>query len=216
MNQANNNTVIIFDLDGTLLDTSPGIFGSVRYAEEQMKLDAVDETVLPQFVGPPPKEMYMKLYGLSNEEALNAVRFHRKYGIEKAIYEAKLYEGIPETLTAIRKQGYRVAVATLKKQLIAEKILNIFSLSEFFDEIVGMNDEESLSKRDTIDLAMRNVGASKAIMIGDSNYDYLGAVEAGVSFIGVSYGFGFKKNDKYDFSMASNPRDILRIICEDC
>lgn len=211
MNQS-NCTAIIFDLDGTLLDTSPGIFGSVRYAETQMQLKPIENSLLSQFVGPPPKEMYKKFYGLSETEALNAVKYHREYGMEKAIYEAKVYEGIPELLTTIRDKGYRIAVATLKKQVIAEKILNIFGLGKYFDIIIGMDEEESLSKKDTIELAMKYTGVREAVMVGDSNYDYLGATEAGVSFIGVAYGFGFKRTETYDFNMASKPMDILDIL----
>lgn len=205
---------IIFDLDGTLLDTSPGIFGSVRYAEQQMKLPPVDDLLLPQFVGPPPKEMYMKIYGLTTEEALSAVSFHREYGIKKAIYEAEVYAGIPETLSELRKRGYKLAVATLKKQSIAEVILENFKLAQYFDSIVGMNDEENLTKKDTIELAMNQTDSSRAVMIGDSYYDYLGAKEADVEFIGVLYGFGFDQNSEYDFSVVYKPGEILDVIEE--
>lgn len=207
-----SNTVIIFDLDGTLLDTSPGIFGSVRYAEQHMKLPPVDDLVLPQFVGPPPKEMYMKIYGLTQEEALNAVSFHREYGMNKAIYEAEVYAGIPETLSELRKRGCKLAVATLKKQAIAEVILENFKLAEYFDSIVGMNEEETLTKKDTIELAMKDTNSSEAVMVGDSNYDYLGAKEARAGFIGVLYGFGFNKNGEYDFSVVDKPGEILDVI----
>lgn len=208
----NNRKAIIFDLDGTLLDTSQGIYGSVRFAEKQLGLAEIEDSLLPQFVGPPPKEMYMKIYGLSEEEALRAAILHREYGIKKAIYEAEVYKGIPETLNVIRRCGYKLAVATLKKQTIAQIILNNFNLASFFDSIVGMNDEETLSKKDTIDFAMKNTGISDAIMVGDSIYDYIGAKEAGVGFIGVSYGFGFSKGNSYEFPVANLPCDILDLI----
>lgn len=204
--------VIIFDLDGTLLDTSPGIFGSVRFAERKMGLSPVDESILPQFVGPPPKEMYKKIYGLTEGDALRAVAFHREYGLNKAIYEATVYEGVPETLMAIRKSGYKLAVATLKKQEIAEVILKNCELVQYFDSIVGMNDEESFSKKDTIELAMKYTNSSEAIMIGDSSYDYMGAKEAGVGFVGVLYGFGFDQNCSYEFTAVKTAAEILEVI----
>lgn len=206
-----DSIVYIFDLDGTLLDTSEGVFGSVRYTETKMGLEPIDNAVLSQFVGPPPKEMYMRIYGLSEDKAIDAVRFHREYGMERAINEAKIYDGIQEMLCKLRKKGFKIAVATLKKQRIAEAILERFGLSKYFDTIVGMNDEESLSKSNTIDIAMKNVHATRAIMVGDSDYDRLGAMEAGVDFIGVLYGFGFDKNKTYDFVVASTPRDILEV-----
>ena len=93
--------MVLFDLDGTLLDTSPGIFGSVRYAEAQMGLKPINDSELGKFVGPPPKEMYKQIYGLSEDAALLATEAHRRYGIEKAVYEACIYEGIENTLKTL-------------------------------------------------------------------------------------------------------------------
>ena len=72
--------MVVFDLDGTLLDTSPGIFNSVRYAEKELGLVPVREEELKKFLGPPPKEMYKKIHGLDEKTALMAVRKHREYG----------------------------------------------------------------------------------------------------------------------------------------
>ena len=144
------NKMVIFDLDGTLLDTSPGIFGSVRYAEYQLNLKPIDDQELKQFVGPPPKDMYKKIYNLSEHDAIRATEAHRKYGMEQAIYEANLYDGIQEVLCELKKRKFKLAVATLKRQKIAEVILNIFTLDKYFDVIVGMDDEETFTKEDTI------------------------------------------------------------------
>ena len=65
-----NYELVIFDLDGTLLNTSQGIYNSVRYAEKQLDLPAIEDALLPIFVGPPPAQMYQKLYGLTEREAL--------------------------------------------------------------------------------------------------------------------------------------------------
>lgn len=188
--------LIIFDLDGTLLDTSPGIFNSVRYAEKRMKLKAIPDEQLKRFVGPPPKDMYMEVYGLSEEDALSAAGFHREYGREKAIYEAAIYPNIKDVLIQLKKMGIKLAVATLKSQSIAERILDNFELIDLFDTIVGMDDRESLSKAQTIIKAVSDTETKgKAVMVGDSRYDLEGAKEAGVHFIGVLYGFGFTSDD---------------------
>ena len=121
--------LIIFDLDGTMLDTSPGIFNSVRYAEKKMGFKPIDENQLASFVGPPPKEMYMKTYNVDEETAMQAAKYHREYGREKAVFEASVYNGIPELLNSLKKSGVKLAVATLKSQTIAEKILKNFVIS---------------------------------------------------------------------------------------
>jgi len=188
--------LVIFDLDGTLLNTSPGIFHSVRYAEKEMGLKPIDDAELIKFAGPPPGEMYQKVYGMNEEAAARAVRFHREYGRSRAVYEAEVYPGIVEGLQALRKAGCRLAVATLKPQKIAEYILELYGLAGFFDVIVGMDDSESKTKCQTIREAVVKTGIEeKAVMVGDSVYDLKGAKEAGVDFIGVLYGFGFSAVD---------------------
>lgn len=204
--------LVIFDLDGTLLDTSPGIFGSVRYAEQTLNLTPITDEELREFVGPPPKDMYKKKYNLSDEDAMKATNAHRKYGIEKAIYEAEKYDGMEEVLRELKDRNIKLAVATLKKQNIAEKVLEHFDIKDYFDAIVGMNDEETLTKKMTIEKVIDMTEASKALMVGDSEYDYNGASEAGITFIGVTYGFGFKKGESYSFKIANSISDLEKIL----
>ena len=207
-----NISVVIFDLDGTLLDTSRGIYGSVRFVERQMRLEPISMDKLREFIGPPPMEMYRRIYGLDTEAALKATKLHREYGLNHAIFEADIYNGIPEVISSIRNRGFLTAVATLKKQEIAEKMLENFRLTILFDKIVGMDDDESLTKEDIIKDVIVNTKADKAIMVGDSSYDYEGAVRSGIDFIGVSYGFGFSDNIKYPFLIARKPEEIMCLI----
>lgn len=187
--------LMIFDLDGTLLDTSPGIFNSVRYAEGKMGFEPIPDERLREFVGPPPKEMYKKIYGVDEDTALQAVRYHREYGKTKAIYEALIYPGMEETLKILKDAGMKLAVATLKSQKIAESVLKNFGLLQYFDSVVGMDESESTTKCQIIFKAIEDTETTgKAVMIGDSQYDLDGAEEAGVDFIAVLYGFGFDKN----------------------
>jgi phosphoglycolate phosphatase len=204
--------MVIFDLDGTLLDTSPGIYGSVRFAEQVLGLEPVDNSILYQFAGPPPKEMYKKIYGLSEMSAMEAVNAHRKYGMEKAIYEASVYAGMEDTLKMLRLNGMKLAVATLKQQKIAESVLENFHIYHYFDAIVGMDEAESLTKKETIEKVIEYMGGSNAVMVGDSEYDYIGASAANVDFIGVLYGFGFHKNGSYSFKTILQPKDLLPLI----
>ncbi len=204
--------MIIFDLDGTLLDTSPGIFNSVRFAEQQLGFEPVPDDRLHVFVGPPPKQMYQKVYGVNEETAAKATAFHRQYSREKAIYEATVYPGMKHTLSTLKQQGYKLAVATLKGQKIAEKVLQIHGMTDFFDSIVGMDEAESFTKCKTILVAMAETGASgKVLMVGDSEYDYAGACEADVDFVGAAYGFGISK-DEVRFPLIHTPEELLRFL----
>lgn len=203
--------IILFDLDGTLLDTSRGIYNSVRYAEKNMNLVPIPDDMLCQFVGPPPAVMYREVYGISEEEARKATIYHREYGKKFAIYEAEVYEGMIDCLKELKKEGFLLGVATLKSEMIAKKILDNFQISGYFDVICGMNKEENLSKADVIGNAKHILGQGNAILIGDTMYDYTGAKEAGIDFGAVLYGFGFRENDmEEDWIFAvSSPKCIL-------
>lgn len=207
----NKYDLILFDLDGTLLDTSPGIFNSVRYAEEKMGFDKIPDARLRDFVGPPPKQMYQSVYNVDEPTALQAAKYHREYGRKKAIYEAKVYPGIVELLKKLKEDGYKTGVATLKSQTIAEHVLQIHGLTEYFDCIVGMDENETLTKKDTVLISIEKTKSKKAVLIGDSIYDYDGAVKAEIDFIGVTYGFGIKKKNGL-FPTASRPMELLKLL----
>lgn len=201
--------MVVFDLDGTLLDTSLGIFNSVRYVEKELGLVPVEDEELKRFLGPPPKEMYKKIYCLDEDTAREAVKRHREYGRTSAIFEAKIYDGIIMLLKKLRQSGYLLGVATLKRQEVAEKILEQFGIINFFDIVVGMDEDESYTKCMIIRKAMQHMQAEEVVMIGDSLYDFEGAQVAGVEFIGVLYGFFFKEGQEYPFKTALRPEEIL-------
>lgn len=208
--------LVLFDLDGTLLDTSEGIFYSVRYAEKMMELNPVDDTVLRNFVGPPPKQMYMETYGIDEAVATEATRFHREYGRTRAIYENSLYPGLTELLSLLRNSGVKTGVATLKSQNIAEHVLRIADIFEMFDVVVGMNEDESLSKADTIRICQEITGIKDhTVLVGDSSYDMEGARAATIDFIGVTYGFGFEDDDKIDYGfLVSSVYELSNVLLE--
>lgn len=212
--------LILFDLDGTLLDTSPGIFNSVRFALKESGLPQIPDDQLSDFVGPPPKQMYMKKFGLDDKTAFEVAQKHREYGRTKAIYEAKQYPGIKNILKKLKEYGCKLGVATLKSQGIAETVLKNQDLYSYMDVVVGMNDSETMTKADTIRQAMSALCiVDNVLMVGDSVYDFEGAVEAGVEFIGVLYGFGFKSENTKIYSsevkFVREPRELLDCVTTD-
>lgn len=205
--------LVLFDLDGTLLDTSLGIFNSVRYAENQMGFKRIADELLVQFVGPPPKVMYKKMYDVSDEDAVNATNFHREYGVRKAIYEAKMYDKVDDVLQYIKNKGVKTGVATLKSQYIAEKVLDIARIRKFFDIIVGMDESETLTKCDIIKSAINKTSIKgNVLMVGDSQYDYEGAIKAGIEFVGALYGFGFEHGKHYPFYTIGHIKELIDYI----
>lgn len=206
--------LLIFDLDGTLLDTSKGIFNSVMYTEAKMGLKKKSDEEKKLFLGPPPAQIYRKIYGLSEEDSMLAATFHRKYSSQKAIYEFEKYDGMDDTLKQLKVRGYVMMCATLKRKDIAEKVLKNACIDVFFDFINGMDFKESKSKADIIKecISMTHFDKNQCLMIGDSDSDILGAQCAGIDFWGVTYGFGFIESKHTSLAKVDCPTDLLKYL----
>lgn len=189
-------TTVLFDLDGTLMDTSEGIFATANHAMTSLGFAAVDEVSLRKFVGPPLADCFKTACRLEDSSIPAAIELYRaRYG-EKGWSQARPYADVSETLTALRSGGVKMAIATLKLESEALKIAAHFGLEPFMQAIVGSDHSGKLTKADLISIALYRMGVvdkSSALMVGDTEHDYLGAVQAGVDFIGVDYGFGFTK-----------------------
>lgn len=196
----------IFDLDGTLLDTGEGIRNSVKYAENQMGLIPLKSDELNKFIGPAPRESYIKYHNLTDEMAKTAVRLHREYAHMRGIYEAKPYEGIDALLRWLKGEGIMLAVATLKREDLAIRILEHFNLARYFSEICGADVQESLTKTDLINYVLQKTKctAERAVMIGDTEQDHHAAKACNIAFIGVTYGYGFRTESELFYSAADS------------
>ena len=214
------NTIqcVIFDLDGTLLDTSPGITESVRFAAEKLGYPALTEELLLSFIGPPLKDSFMRCCVCGEAQAEALVAAYREHYREGALLNARPYDGIKELLAALGDRGICCAVATSKPQVFSEQILRHFGLDRFLRVIHGADLGGKLKKSDLIRLCAADIGAAcnECVMVGDTEHDARGAEEAGVSFIGVSYGFGnHTEMRRYPcIGMADKPLDILGILDE--
>ena len=129
--------IILFDLDGTLTDSAPGITRCVQYALRHFGIDEPDLKKLECFVGPPLKEMFMEYAGFSESQAEEAVAKYRERYTEKGIFENAVYEGIPELLQLCRDRGRVLGVASSKPQVFVEQILEHFDLRQYFEVVVG-------------------------------------------------------------------------------
>lgn len=188
---------ILFDLDGTLTDPAIGITNSVAYALGKLGIEVHDKRELLKFIGPPLQDSFMKYYGMSEEEALDAVEKYREYFRDKGIYENEVYPGVRELLAALKKAGRRVILATSKPEEFAEIILKYFGLREYFDFVAGATMDGSRRKKaDVIAYAMAKCEINEpgnTVMIGDKEQDVIGATRNGLASIGVLYGYGSKE-----------------------
>jgi len=185
---------ILFDLDGTLTDPAIGITNSVMYALKKYGICVSDRKELYKFIGPPLLESFEKYYGFSKEEAKTAVEYYREYYRDKGIFENSVYYGLDDLLKVLKDNDKTLIVATSKPEVFAKQILNHFDISKYFTYIAGSNlDGTRVRKCEVIRYALKScniIDLSKAIMIGDREYDIIGAKEVGLSSIGVLFGYG--------------------------
>ncbi len=197
---------LLFDLDGTLTDPKEGITKSVQYALKSFGIDEPDLDKLTPFIGPPLKGSFMEFYGFDEAQAEEAVGKYREWFTPKGIFQNMVYEGIPQMLKALRKQGKVMAVASSKPQEFVEQILEHFAIREYFSVVVGScMDGTRVRKEEVVEEALRqleraadkgNVSAvpqaldvAGTVMVGDRKFDIEGGKEYGLVTVGVSFGY---------------------------
>jgi len=211
------NTVL-FDLDGTLTDSSPGIFNCVRHALSLLGRDIPDETVLKKFLGPPLRYSFTEFCGLDEDTAVQAVKLYRqRYGTVMTTENA-LYDGVESMLKQLHNGGMTIGVATSKPEKYAVKILEGFGIKRFFKTVCGATPEDNKTEKAyLIEKALEQCGVtdlSTAVMVGDRFYDIEGARSVGIESIGVLFGYGEREELEKagaDFTAAS-PDEIVNII----
>lgn len=209
---------VLFDLDGTLTDPGLGITNSVMYALKKFHIEVEDRTELYKFIGPPLKDSYKKYYHLSDDETIRAVAYYREYFSEKGMYENELYDGIVEVLKQIKDSGRRVVLATSKPEEFAVEILRYFEIDRYFDfTACATMDGTRGSKADVISYALEAgeiTDLQSAVMIGDREYDILGAKAFGLDSIGVLYGYGSREELQTAGAtyLAETVEDILKFL----
>lgn len=186
---------IIFDLDGTLADTSPGILETLRVIEQQLGLPPCSDEMIRSIIGPPLQESFIRLYGKTLEEAEKIVKVYRHYyDTHDMAARAYLNPGMLELLVYLKENGIRMAVATHKVVSQTTKALKAFDITHFFEAVCCYNEQTQPTKGQLILQALEQMGVTDrtgVLMVGDSIYDSEGAAEAGVDFAALTCGFGF-------------------------
>lgn len=209
--------LIIFDLDGTLLDTSNGIMYCYRKTGEILGLEENTVDNRECVIGGPLRDGFQTLYKITSEKQLaQAIDTYRSLYQSEGINMFKAYDGIAKLLDSLKSNGYLLAVATLKLEKYAQQMLKQAELSDYFDIIHGWDGTDSCTKAFIITkvLYTLNTFTSNAVLVGDSVYDAKGADAAEVDFLGVSYGFGLNKNDSNNskFPIVGSPEEVFDYI----
>ena len=190
-----NTKCIIFDLDGTILDTSKGIIKSIYNILDIYNMSYPDKNEIYKFIGPPIQKSFKTYYNISIETADIMAKEFRKIYKTKYLFDATPYNGIYNLIDILRSSKIITAIATYKSNDYTTNLLDHFGLSNRFDCIKGSDVNGSLTKTDIISecinyLKIDNI--DNIVYIGDTINDFYSATKIGIKFIGVNYGFGFK------------------------
>ncbi len=185
---------ILIDLDGTLTDPKAGIHRSIRFALEKLGQPLADEVDLDWTIGPPLKASLAKLLNTQDDGlAEQALAAYRERFSVTGLFENEVYPTVEGTLRHLQTQGYQLFLATAKPTVYAKQILVHFQLDQYFTEMYGSElTGERTNKADLIAyiLEQEQLNAQHCIMVGDRQYDVIGARANGIETIAVNYGYG--------------------------
>ena len=186
-------TIILFDLDGTLTDSAEGVLRSAQHMQKKMGMRVWSQEELRFMVGPPLRDTFRDVFHMNPEEVEQAILYFRERYFTVGLFENKVFPGIEEMLKELKAMGKRLGVATSKHESTAVRILEHFGIAQYFEVIGGDSPESSRTNKTMVmDYVLKKMGAKEgdAIMVGDRMFDIDGAHELGIPAIVVEFGYG--------------------------
>jgi phosphoglycolate phosphatase len=209
---------IFFDLDGTLTDSKEGIVNCIYYALEKLGYPVPEGFNVNDCLGPPLRLSFRRLLK-TNDEALieRAVEIYRERFSTIGLFENRVYPGIPELLSALRENDFKLYVVTTKPRVFAERIIEHFQLAQRFVAIYGTElNGQFDNKADLIEfiLKARQLRAEETVMVGDKREDITAGQANRTGTIGVTYGYGTRREitEAAPDDICGSPEEIGQII----
>ena len=210
---------VLFDLDGTLVDSSKTILDSVFHALETLGVDPQSGPDVRTLIGMPLFDIFVGQYGMPVDRAQQAIDHYRDCYEQLNQAGTTVFEGVREGLAQLQETGLQLFIATVKPTPIAEKVLVDLGLREHFAGVAGASmGPERRDKTSIIAYALEVFGLDSgySVMVGDRDQDILGARANGLSSLAVTYGFGHRNEldaARPDHS-ADRFRDVSRILVD--
>lgn len=204
---------VFFDFDGTLMDTSIGIYAGGRYAMDKLGLPIDEEhTEWRSFIGPPIGDCFRITFGVKDDAVVNElVRQYRLYYKAEGRFKAVFYPGILDVLRALKSKGYRLAVASMKNEDLVVEMCRYFGIADLFDEMLGLDLAGEATKESLLRKGFSRFGLEPGdcVLVGDTTIDSEGAKAAGCDCICVDWGFGFCKGQLGTIGSAAQILDLV-------
>jgi len=211
---SSSRPALIFDLDGTLTDSMPGIVGCLSKVLEAWHIDP--RGPLERFVGPPVEEWTTDLLPEGTDQARAALaRDYRACYDREGWKNNSVYAGVAEMLTELKQRGFPLYVCTSKQQHFAVRILDLFGLSTQFTAIYGDKAEyASHSKQDLLARLLQDhaLVPENAWMIGDRIFDIRAGRANGVRCLAAGWGYGPPEECAQADAIAYTPATVLALV----
>jgi phosphoglycolate phosphatase len=215
---SSNFSCVLWDLDGTIVDSAPGITSTLAYTFREMGLHVPPPADLLAYVGPPILDSFRDRAGMSLGEAAAALSIYRPRYLETGAFDSTVFPGVAEVLRAVHEAGIPTSLATSKPEEPATVILQHFGLLGYLDIITGASaDEVRSAKADVVAEALdrlreRGVDLSKPVLVGDRIHDIEGAAHNGVPTIFADWGYGTADEQGGAIAVAHTPAELQSLL----
>lgn len=207
---------VIFDFDGTIIDSSIGTAKAFRKGLNVYDVDDTIENII-SLIGPPLSQTIMTKYGFDEKMRDKAMEVMYDYLINEGIYECPLYDGVKEMIDTLKENGVKVAIATSQPLFTAMNHIRVVKMEGVFDVFEANNDTQTRgSKADLVSFAIEKLNLPKEslLMTGDRAVDIVGGRVNGLKTAAVLYGFGSREEMESagpDY-FVKKPLDFLDIV----
>lgn len=214
----NPYTCVLLDLDGTLIDSAPGITSTLAWTFEQLGRPVPSPTALLEFVGPPLLQSFETLAGMSEADAHQALATYRERYLDHGVTNVSAYDGVEQVMRAAQAAGLTSSLATSKPESLARIALTHLGLIDHLDVMTGASEDEVRSeKKDVVALAMKRLAAfgadtSNPVMVGDRFYDVEGAAANGIPTIFVTWGYGSPAEQVGAVAVVDSPPELEALL----
>jgi len=213
---------VLFDFDGTIVDTAPGIVTALAATLDHFGLPAEEPSTLRNRIGPPLPEIVASLTGFVDEQLTEAIAFYRaqRGGGLAGIQNSEIFPGMLELILELKAAGVPLGIATSRPQHSAENALNYFELTSHFTAVVGSDEDAGRkTKGDVVAEALRQLRAAGAevdpartLLLGDRIHDAEGGAEHGINVLLVDWGYGTEAEAAGTLGYARGPEDVRKVL----